>query len=175
MQDSLIETGRWTWGDESVEWELFSASVLPDEEKCSAAFCVAIASDAVVMVREDRGWGMAGGHLELDETIEQALLRECNEEAGFTPVNPRLFAYRRIIANTPVKHPNPMQTYPFPVSYIAYYWTILDDNLPLRPSDKSILEIKKFSIDQLHATKAPDLSTIQLGWQAFLATNANET
>lgn len=169
-QDTLIETGRWTWGDESVDWELFSARTLPDEEKCSAAFCVAIAADKIVMVREDRGWGMAGGHIDPGETIEQALLRECNEEAGFTPVSPQLFAYRKITAKTPVKHPNPQQTYPFPISFIAYYWTPIDD-LILEPSDSSILEVKKFQADQIQITKASDLSVIQLGWQAFLAIN----
>lgn len=95
MPETCMDAGTWTWGDESVEWELYGSSTLPKPEDCTAAFCVAITrEDKIVLEREERGWGMIGGHIDDGEDIEQALARECLEEGGFIVKAPVLFGER---------------------------------------------------------------------------------
>jgi 8-oxo-dGTP pyrophosphatase MutT (NUDIX family) len=155
------------WGSGSGDWYLYTASVLPTVEDCTAAFCVAITHDQkVVLEREERGWGMIGGHIELDENVERALARECLEEGGFTPDNPKLYAYRKIIASVPVSHADPTRSYPFPISYIAYYWAT--SNTPIvAPTEPEVIESKAFGLEDLKKIGTPDLSVIMLGWNAY--------
>lgn len=166
MQHKLIDAGQWTWAGEGVAWELYRSSSLPKPEDCTAAFCVAFnAEDKIVLEREERGWGILGGHIDGNESIEQALARECLEEGGFTVISPVLFGYRKIIATSPVRHPAPGKAYPFPVSYIAYYYATSSAEL-LEPTELEVLEVKAFSLEEIDALSIPDFSTIKLGWDA---------
>lgn len=73
MPATLVNRGSWSWGDEGVEWELHLSSAIPKPKDCTAAFYVAITKDdKIVLGREERGWGMIGGHIDDEETIEQA-------------------------------------------------------------------------------------------------------
>jgi 8-oxo-dGTP pyrophosphatase MutT (NUDIX family) len=163
---TLIDTGTWVWGDESVQWELHSSATIPELDKCTAAFCVAITQDKILLEREERGWGMLGGHIDVGESIEQALERECLEEGGFTIKDPILFGYRKIIATKPVNHPNPAMAYPFPISYIAYYYATNDKALS-KPTEQEVLEVKSFTIGKIRSLDISDLSTITLGWDTY--------
>jgi 8-oxo-dGTP pyrophosphatase MutT (NUDIX family) len=159
--------GKWTWGDESVDWELHSSPTVPKPDDCTAAFCVAITQgDKIVLEREERGWGLLGGHVDLGETVEQALTRECLEEGGFIVERPVLFGYRKIIAAKPVTHPAPGMTYPFPISYIAYYYARSDKSLA-KPVEPEVLEVKALTIEEIDSLNTPDLSTIKLGWATY--------
>jgi len=168
----IVDTGTWTWGDESVGWELYRASTLPNPEDCTAAFCVAITREnKIVLEREVRGWGMLGGHIDDDENIEQALARECLEEGGFIVHSPTLFGYRKIIAQKPVTHPTPGKAYPFPISYIAYYYALSVAELT-KPTEQEVLEVGAFTLTEIAALNIPDFSTIQLGWDSYQAHTA---
>jgi 8-oxo-dGTP pyrophosphatase MutT (NUDIX family) len=92
---------------------------------------------------------MLGGHVEPGETVEQALLRECLEEGGFTPENYQLFGYRKITAKKPVPHNQKENSfYPFPHGYIPHFISI--STLPLEePTGMEIIERKAFSFDEL--------------------------
>jgi NADH pyrophosphatase NudC (nudix superfamily) len=164
----LIEKGTWTWGDEGVDWELHRASAIPVPADCTAAFCLAVIADnKIVLEREaDRGWTMLGGHVEDGENIEQAVVRECLEEGGFVAVKPVLYGYRKITATKPVTHPTPGKSYPFPVSYIAYYYAQSDQELAA-PSDDEVEEAKAFTIDEIRIMGISNISTVELGWQCY--------
>jgi ADP-ribose pyrophosphatase YjhB (NUDIX family) len=165
--DKLIESGRWTWGVESIDWELYAALDIPVPEDCTAAFCVAVSQNQkILLAREDRGWGLIGGHVEGGESLEETLARECLEEAGFVAKAPVLFAYRKIIAKKPVTHPTPGKSYPFPVSYIAYYYSVNEQTL-LAPTEPDILEVGTFTLSEIEAMHIPDYSTIALGWEQY--------
>jgi len=167
MAQTLVDTGIWTWGDEGVRWELHRATALPQPEHCTAVFCVAVTpEDAIVLEREARGWGMIGGHIDDGETIEQALVRECLEESGYTIKKPDLFGYRKIVAASPVTHPVPGKAYPFPVSYIAYYMASCSKTHQ-GPSDPEVLETGTFSLAEIRCMGIPDFSTIELGWEIY--------
>jgi len=124
---------------------------MPDQALCTAVYCLAILPETqqIVLTRNHRGWEMLGGHIEPGETIEEALLRECLEEGGFTPEKYQLFGYRKITAKTPVPHnQNEGSFYPFPHGYIPHF--IATSTLPpLAPSGVEIYESKAFSFEEL--------------------------
>lgn len=143
-----ILTGN--WGDDIV-WEFYVTEVLPPAELCTSVMCVPLLPTyEVVMTHNHRGWELPGGHIEPNETIEQALLRELQEEAGYIPEKVQLFGYRQIRARTPIPHAQQAGFYPFPITYIPYYVTM--SGLPLeKPSGsaKEIFEAKEYSVEAL--------------------------
>jgi 8-oxo-dGTP pyrophosphatase MutT (NUDIX family) len=150
-QKALL-SGRW---DENQSWELYQSAKIPDPALCTAVYCLAILPNTkqVVLTRNHRGWEMLGGHIELGETVEQALLRECLEEGGFTPEHYQLFGYRKITAKQPVAH-NQKEGgfYPFPHGYIPHFIAI--STLPLqKPSGMEIIESRAFSLSELGTLK----------------------
>jgi NADH pyrophosphatase NudC (nudix superfamily) len=164
---TLIDTGLWTGDSESVRWELYHSATIPEPSKCTAAFCVAITQgDRIVLEREERGWGTIGGHIEAGESIEQALVRECLEEGGFIVEDPILFGYKKIIATKPVSHPTPGMAYPFPISYVAYYYAANNKELST-PTEQEVLEVKTFTIDEINRLDISDNSVIRLGWETY--------
>jgi len=117
-----ILEGAW---DSNQSWALYQDTKMPDVKLCTAVYCLAILPDTkqVVLTRNNRGWEMLGGHIEPGETIEEAMVRECIEEGGFTPETYALFGYRKITAKTPVPH-NQKQKYLLSIStrlYPAFY------------------------------------------------------
>lgn len=163
---TLIETGSWT---EDIAWELHKSGDLPPAELCTAAFCVAIHDDKVVLAKvKDRGWGMLGGHIEPGETIHEAMMREALEEGGFIPYEPQLFAHRKIIATEPIPHPDGQRMYPFPISYIPYFVAGTQHELTY-PTGVEIEEAKTFHIDEIRANNLTDLAMLELALEVNIA------
>src|SRR4051812_39205741 len=115
-----VATGSW---GENVSWELYETSILPPLELCTAVMCVAVTGKKIVLACSERGWGMLGGHIEHGETLEAALRREALEEGGFAIERYGLFAVRKITAKVEGDG-RPGMTYPFPTSYMTYYWAV---------------------------------------------------
>lgn len=158
----LIEVGCW---GENITWELFEATTLPSEELCTAVMCVAVSDGKVVLARSERGWGMLGGHIEDGETLEQALYREAYEEGGFIIDKHQLFAVRKITAKNEIPHQRAGKTYPFPVSYIVYYWATT--NQSFHPAiGEEIIESGSFSLNEIDALTS-DYSIIKAGWEMY--------
>jgi 8-oxo-dGTP pyrophosphatase MutT (NUDIX family) len=143
-------TGQW---DDNQSWGLYQSTEMPDAALCTAVYCLAIlpTTQQVVLTRNHRGWEMLGGHIEVGETIEEALLRESLEEGGFTPENYQLFGYRKITAKQPVPHDQKEDRfYPFPHGYIPHL--IATSTLTLqKPSGTEIIESRAFSLEELEA------------------------
>lgn len=167
--DRLEGKGSWQWGNEGVDWELYESANIPSIQGCTAAYCVALDADnRVVLVQENRGWGLPGGHVEDGESIVQTLERECLEEAGLIVKQPILFAYRKIIATEPVTHPTPGKAYPFPISYIAYYWARRDAAL-LSHTDEEVLAVRSYSAEEINQMDFSDKPIVLLAFKAFLS------
>jgi 8-oxo-dGTP pyrophosphatase MutT (NUDIX family) len=161
-QDTLLGTGNWS---DNLHWELYQTTQLPPAELCTAVMCVAIADGKIVLARSTRGWGMLGGHIEDGETLEDALRREALEEGGFTIGHTRLFAVRKITAQKPAPHQQAGKSYPFPTSYIAYYWATTDTPLHV-VTGSEILESRSVTLAEVHTLDTPDEPVIVAGWNA---------
>lgn len=155
MVGAPLLTGKW---DDNQTWQLFKSNELPDAALCTAVYCLAILPETnqVVLTRNHRGWEMLGGHIEPGENIEQALLRECLEEGGFTPEHYQLFGHRKVTAKKPVPHNQKVDSfYPFPHGYIPHF--IAMSTLPLQqPTGEEIVESRAFAFDEI-----PQLDTEQ--------------
>jgi 8-oxo-dGTP pyrophosphatase MutT (NUDIX family) len=160
---TLLETG--SWGDD-ISWELYTTSILPPVELCSAVMAVAISNDKIVLTRSERGWGMLGGHIESGENFEDALRREALEEGGFIIDTYRLFAIRKIISRRPIPHQQEGRTYPHPISYLPYYWATTKYDLK-PPTGEEIIESCSFNIQQIPSLSTRDQATIEAGWTAY--------
>lgn len=148
MTNQPLLTGRW---DDNQSWQLLRSDELPDTALCTAVYCLAILPETkqVVLTRNHRGWEMLGGHIEPGETIEEALLRECLEEGGFTPEHYQLFGYRKVTAKQPVPHSQKADSfYPFPHGYILHF--VATSTLPLqKPTGEEIAESRAFAFDKV--------------------------
>lgn len=152
-----------SWSD-NLKWEFYLDSHMPPAELCTAIACVAIAepSGAIVLTRNQRGWEILGGHIEQDETIEQALTRESLEEGGFQAQGVAQFGYRKVIAREPVHHDQQDSYYPFPVSYIPHFVAV--SRLPLlAPTGEEILESRAFNLQEVETLGIKTLPIIQTG------------
>lgn len=139
--------GAW---NENVSWEFYLSDYLPERELCSAVFALLKHENKVILTRTRRGWEMPGGHIENNETIEDALQREIMEEAGANICRFKFIGYRKIIAKKPANDSKRNVHYPFPVSYIPHYVAIADTDLvdPTGDPDE-VLDVHKFSLNEL--------------------------
>ncbi|HSX16446.1 MAG TPA: NUDIX domain-containing protein [Candidatus Saccharimonadales bacterium] len=162
MSDLLIATGSWS---KNIFWELYKTSTLPPAELCTAVMCVAVAGDRIVLARSGRGWGMLGGHIENGETLDDALFREAREEGGFSISDYEPFAVRKITVRTP--EPNRTgASYPFPTSYIVYYWATTDQPID-DPTGEEIIESGSFASSDVGVLNTPDQPIIEAGWKEY--------
>jgi 8-oxo-dGTP pyrophosphatase MutT (NUDIX family) len=152
-----METGSW---GEKVSWELYASSELPPVELCTAVFCVAFTDeDRIVLTRVARGWEILGGHIEDGEAVTDTLVRESQEEGGFTPTDYQLLGYKKLTSSEPIPHQNPTKMYPFPTGYVVYYRAITDQPLA-SPSGEEVLESGSFTFEE--AAQLVDGSTLSI-------------
>jgi 8-oxo-dGTP pyrophosphatase MutT (NUDIX family) len=81
--------------------------------------------------------------------LEEALMREAMEEVGFEISTYSSFAYRKINAlNTPETRLGRELYYPYPISYIPYFYAHTDKPL-VAPTGKEIQDSMVCSIDEI--------------------------
>jgi 8-oxo-dGTP pyrophosphatase MutT (NUDIX family) len=156
-----LSSGVW---NENISWEFYVSSHLPDTDLCTATFCLALqGDDKIVLTKTKRGWEMPGGHMESDETLEEALFREAHEEGGYTPQQYKLFGYRKITSKQPIPA-RAGREYPYPVSYIPHF--IAKSDLPLEGvhgEEDEVLDSRTFALSELRGLAINEIAIIESG------------
>ncbi len=150
MQEQILSEGQWS---ENISWQFIASPEIPDRNVCTGICCVTTFRNKLVLVRNRRGWEFPGGNIELEmeESIEDAVIRESAEEACAIITNPTFFGFKRLASLQPVPRPNNSDLfYPFPISYIAFFYADVIQFLNNSPQ-KDIDEVK--IVDYLQAKK----------------------
>lgn len=73
---------KFMWGQNTeVQFEPFAEA--PKDIPVTSCMVIAVHNRShVVISRPERGWGLPGGHVEKDETPQEAVVRELHEEAA---------------------------------------------------------------------------------------------
>lgn len=148
----LIDSGE--WNDGKTTWEFWRSDKMPDPKLCSAVGLVAIMNLAksekdlkkskIVIARNNRGWEMIAGGVDLGETPEEARDREALEEGGFVVARPQVFGHRKIV-NRELTEEGRRKGYQ-PLSYMPYYYAFTDEALR-KPTGKEIIGRKVVSFE----------------------------
>lgn len=126
----MVTEGR--WGE--VPWQFLAQVQEPSIELCTAAFCIVTHKGKLVLVEHSsRGHEFTGGHVDPNETITETVIREIREESRAVIDSPQFFGYKRVSPAQPIAHrDDPNKFYPFPHSYVPYYFAeaseILEDD-----------------------------------------------
>lgn len=119
MSEMVIAEGK--WGE--TPWKFIASTEVPDLDLCTAAFCIVTYQGRLVLVEHaSRGYEFTGGHVDQNESILDAVVREVREEGCAVIREPRLFGYKKVSPEQPIPHrDNTGGFYPFPHSYTPYY------------------------------------------------------
>ena len=118
------------WLPEGGVVEAFITKEVPPHEKVTSVFGFVFAQDKILFTKgeddHDHDIEIPGGHIEPNEMIEEALIRELKEETGITPETFELVAINKItVSNPPADY-----KYPVPDSYMLMYMCTVSKILP---------------------------------------------
>ena len=140
----ILQQHERTWGDNRFLLTTELTDVSPPLASCSTVHCLGFDADGRFLLARhvERDWTIPGGHRETEESAEDALRRECYEEAAAVIDDPRLFATERVelLEGTPdPRYPQPS----FQLFFVARV-TRLD---VLTPNEECV-ESRLFSVDE---------------------------
>lgn len=144
-----------TW-DDNTPWKFIVSEEKPKQDLCTAAFCVISYDGKLLLVQNrTRGWEIPGGHIDKGEEVEQALIREVMEETGAVIENPQIFGYKIVLPTSPIPHRDKKGSfYPFPHSYVPYYYAEASEILNLQLAS-DVIEVKSVSFREAKELLAP--------------------
>lgn len=126
----VLTEGKW---NDNIPWKFIVSKQKPDPDLCTAAFCITSYNGSLLLIQNrKRGWEIPGGHIDEGEGVEHALVREVMEEARAVVENPQMFGYTIVLPESSTPHRDKKGSfYPFPHSYIPYYYAEASDVLDL--------------------------------------------
>lgn len=152
---SILTEGRWR---EDIPWQFIISDREPDPALCTATFCVTIYNGELLLVNnKSRGWELPGGHLDEGEQLKDALEREILEESGAVIKDPQLFGYKKISPKNPVRYKSTERFYPYPHSYVPYYFAEASELFDAQPA-VDIVEVKKVGLKEAKKLLTPGQS-----------------
>jgi 8-oxo-dGTP diphosphatase len=84
------------WPDTESEVRFIPSNIVPIDLPKTAAVIYAFKSDELLIIKNQRGWDIPGGHIEPGETPEQAIARELTEEAAARVEHIQLAGYLHV-------------------------------------------------------------------------------
>lgn len=125
--------------------EIVLSGEIAPQELTATAFMIPLFDDGTIGITRNRNRGLeiAGGHVELGESLSEAASRECLEETGIRVINaiPLGFLRMRIEAEKPQGY-----SYPYPVSYQQFFAGMaLEDEGEMSDPDEICLGLEKLS------------------------------
>lgn len=136
---------------------------LPPEDLCSAVVVLAFKGDRLLLNENKKwGWALPAGHIEKNETIEEAACREVYEEtqAKLGRMGALGYWHYRILGPKPAGY-----KYPYPDSYMVYFWAQIEKLDPFQ-EDEETSDRRLLSLSDLR--DMPDAFS-QIGWDAYAA------
>ncbi len=116
-------------------------------------------SELLLIFDKNNQWNPIGGHIEADETWQEALKRECLEEAGITIANLTTIGYLE------VKHLEKLTNSKYPaVSAIPIVISTILQQIPMMISEKSINN-RRVTVEEarkLLATRSDNLQMLNI-------------
>lgn len=132
---------RLSWLDMPHDYKVMMAQPVPDPSLATAAFLLPFHKGQLLMVQgRNESWNFVGGHVERGESLEEAISREVFEETGTSPAYMAYLGY--IELNLHGEVPPAGWRYPFPTSYLSFYWGAFAGDetgaLPCQAEGKSV-------------------------------------
>lgn len=118
----ILTQGIW---EDGTRWTFVLSNDRVDPKLCTAAFCVTTFKGSILLTEHStRGWEIPGGHVDLNEDPLETVIREVTEETGAIIKEAEIFGYKVITSEKPIpKKDQPGQFYPFPHSYVSYFFS----------------------------------------------------
>jgi len=117
------------------EGRLYHTDELPAPDICGTAFAFAFQEDRMLLTRlKKRGWDIPGGHIEGEETPDQAAVRETMEEAGVLVEPVQLIGIQEL----EVFDPLPRDGWSSPLSAQVFYLCRVVELLPFAPTEEAL-------------------------------------
>ena len=117
------------------EERLILSRDLPLSAHCTAVFALAFDRGRLLLTQDKEwGWAFPGGHIEAGEDIEDAIRRETYEETGARLGEIGVLGYTHFHISGPKPEG---YKYPYPDSYLVYYWAQVQSLEPFRETTES--------------------------------------
>lgn len=147
---------RVVFRQEDVSWlppggyiQLIESSHLAPLDSITSVHVFCFREGELLLVRHPtRGWDIPGGHIEIGESVIEALERELLEEAGVTASNPDLIGYLEV--NVPGMKPENYR-YPFPNSYLPFFIAEAEEILEFK-GEFETRERRFFTSDEVYGS-----------------------
>ena len=153
---------------EHSTWEFHISEELPDDIITTVSVGAVFHPDGVILTRNKRGWELPGGHIEIGETPEEALIREVHEEGGVKIDNHFLFGYRVLDNKKPGINKAIGERYPS-IAHIPHYISFTKDS-PMKIDCEDCFESKICSLDNDEVINSKDYDIILLAHNIYNST-----
>lgn len=127
------------WIEADSLLETFLTDEMPPIKECSAAYVFVFKDGALLQTelqegeRPQRQLDIPGGHIDENETPEDAAIRETFEETGVLIQQPKLVAYSKVSISS--EKPERYR-YPYPASYMLFYKTDSFEEFPFNGNEE---------------------------------------
>ncbi len=120
--------------------ETYLADTLPNVSICASAYAIIFQNGEILMTelregeRPTRRYDVPGGHVDGEETPEEAVVRETFEETGVRVRVIKLVAYNKV---TLLCQKPESWRYPYPESYMAFYLCEVVEETPFEGNEET--------------------------------------